>query len=304
MTHNEPRTTWLRDGLIGLGTGILYGTTSVLTGAPFDALKTKMQAQLGYEKSGGMTRSFLSVIEREGFFSLYRGILSPMLGSGLYRASQFAVYEGLYTRLTTIARNNPSHPLAFQQAASTVSPSSLPFFTFDPRVYLSGLSASTVRSLLECPIELIKVKRQTGQSWRMNELYKGFMFQWLRTSVVMVTYFILMDGTRRKFPEELKNIRGQFVASAASATIGFIIAWPLEVLKNQVQADFPMHKDGSKDSKTSMKERIRYLFATQGIGGFYRGLSPGIIRSIVSNGSAMVVMAKANQMITELGWRK
>ena len=29
MTHNEKRSTWIREGMIGLGTGIVFGVTVV-----------------------------------------------------------------------------------------------------------------------------------------------------------------------------------------------------------------------------------------------------------------------------------
>jgi hypothetical protein len=32
MSHNEVRSHWLKEGAIGLGTGILYGLTSVVVG--------------------------------------------------------------------------------------------------------------------------------------------------------------------------------------------------------------------------------------------------------------------------------
>ena len=32
MTHNEQRTHWVKEGFIGLGTGILFGSTVVAVG--------------------------------------------------------------------------------------------------------------------------------------------------------------------------------------------------------------------------------------------------------------------------------
>lgn len=32
MTHNEKRTHWVKEGAIGLGTGILFGVTNVVVG--------------------------------------------------------------------------------------------------------------------------------------------------------------------------------------------------------------------------------------------------------------------------------
>ena len=55
MTHSEQRTAWWKEGLITLGTGVLYGGTSVLVGHPFDTIKTKMQVQTGFENRTMMT---------------------------------------------------------------------------------------------------------------------------------------------------------------------------------------------------------------------------------------------------------
>ena len=51
--------------------GVLYGTTSVAVGHPFDTIKTKMQAQRGFE-SEGMVRSFVKTVKTRGIRGLYR----------------------------------------------------------------------------------------------------------------------------------------------------------------------------------------------------------------------------------------
>ena len=98
MTHSEKRTVWWREGLFGLGTGVLYGTTSVLVGHPLDTIKTKMQAQCGFERTT-MAQSFTKTIREGGIKGLYRGAVPPLLGSGIYRSMQFAAFEGAYTFL-------------------------------------------------------------------------------------------------------------------------------------------------------------------------------------------------------------
>lgn len=40
------------------------------------------------------------------------------------------------------------------------------------RVVGAAVAAATVRSLLECPIEFAKVARQTGQDWKLNQVYR------------------------------------------------------------------------------------------------------------------------------------
>ena len=68
---------------------MLYGTTSVAIGHPFDTVKTKMQAQAGFE-SHGMIRTFTQTLRNQGLRGLYRGALPPLMGSGIFRSTQFA----------------------------------------------------------------------------------------------------------------------------------------------------------------------------------------------------------------------
>ena len=98
MTHSENRAVWWKETLFGLGTGVLYGTTSVTVGHPFDTIKTKMQAQSGFERTT-MAQSFAKTIRDGGIRGVYKGAVPPLLGSGIYRSMQFAAFEGAYTFL-------------------------------------------------------------------------------------------------------------------------------------------------------------------------------------------------------------
>lgn len=168
----------------------------------------------------------------------------------------------------------------------------------------AGLVASFTRSVIECPIEFAKVARQTGQSWAMKSIYKGFGLQLARTGGVMTTYFIIIDSCRRNYPEIFKTQFGQFVASAGAATFGFWVVWPFEVLKNQVQAGTKL--PGMENKNVTTMDRIRWMLRKDGGGGFmalYRGILPGTFRSILSNGCSMVVMVWAQKQVTKLGLR-
>ena len=58
--------------------GVLYGTTSVAVGHPFDTIKTKMQAQHGFENEG-MIRSFAKTVRSQGIKGLYRLVITLSL---------------------------------------------------------------------------------------------------------------------------------------------------------------------------------------------------------------------------------
>ena len=85
-------------------TGVLYGTTNVLVGHPFDTIKTKMQVQSGMmavdSKSKGP--SYIETIKKvykteNGLRGFYKGWFPPLCGSIIFRSLQFAVYETFYT---------------------------------------------------------------------------------------------------------------------------------------------------------------------------------------------------------------
>jgi hypothetical protein len=65
------------------------------------------------------------------------------------------------------------------------------------RVLFGGIISGTVRSLVECPFEYAKVKRQTGQTWIMKDIYRGFTNLYPRTTILMTTYFLQVDSYRR-----------------------------------------------------------------------------------------------------------
>lgn len=280
MTHNETRAHWLREGGIGLGVGILYGVTNVAAGHPFDTIKTKMQAQPGFERVG-MIDAFAKTFRAEGVRGLYRGCVPPLWGSGIFRSAQFAVFEAAYTaadRSSTLRREIPGTG------------------GLQTRVVVAGVCASTARAVVETPLEYAKVRRQTGQNWRFGSLYTGFSVTWVRTMGLMTTYFILLDSQRRNFPDLFSApIVGPFLASGISATLAWWIVWPLEYMKSQVQSQF--------GGKISTAQRLKLVVSQIGFFGLYRGLAPGSIRSFLANGCAMVVMAEAQKKVTQWGLR-
>ena len=282
MTHNEERAEWWREGLIGLGAGAIYGTTCVCVGQPFDAIKTKMQAQRGFEKPN-MIQSFTKTLRQQGLRGLYRGSLPPLFGYGIYLSAQLSVYEGFYTYLgSKHAWSTYEFPLTGGLQA---------------RVLIAGSAASTVRALIESPLEYVKVRGQTGQKWRFVDLYKGFSVTWIRTMGLMWTYFTLIDWGRRNAKEAFETpVLGPFVASAVAATLGWWIVWPFEYMKSQVQCDYGKKMPLFQRMRLTVRERGSFF-------ALYRGIGPGTIRSFLANGTSMIVMLFAQKKVSEWGLR-
>ena len=264
--------------LAGLSVGVLYGTTSVCVGQPFDTIKTKMQAQRGFENLG-MFRTLTTTLKRQGPRGLYRGALYPLVGSGIFRSTQFAVFESAYTYLDV--------PWGRWELPSGLQ----------VRVLVGGVLASTARAVIETPLEYPKVRRQTQQAWQLRHVYRGFGITWSRTVGLMCTYFILVDSGRRHAPGLFSSpVLGPFLTSGVAATLGWWVVWPLEYMKNQVQGGY-----GREEGVWSRLGRVAR--ERGGLLALYRGIGPGTIRSFIANGTSMVVMQHAQKLVSHLGLR-
>lgn len=282
MSHNEKRSHWVKEGAIGLTTGILFGVTNVIVGHPFDTIKTKMQAQKGYENFS-MFKTFKIVIAKDGLTGLYRGCIPPLWGSGIYRSAQFSAFEAVYTILDNQFGKRPI-PLTNG---------------LEVRVICGGLVAGTIRALIETPLEYAKIKRQTGETWQMRNCFTGLKITLIRGSILLPSYFIFLDSFRRHFDSLFRTkLLGPFLISGCASVMAWWVVWPLELIKSQIQAGYLAEK------KMTMVHRIKYIVKSRGgLVGLYRGIGPGTCRSFLANGSAMVVMQWAQRKVTDWGVR-
>lgn len=281
MTHNEKRTQWWKDGLIGLGCGVGFGATGVSIGHPFDTVKTKMQAQRGFEKIN-MWQSFAKTLQHQGIRGLYRGSLPAFGGSVIYRSVQFGAFEAAYTKL----ENNS---FGTYQLPGTGG--------LQVRVLLGGLAGATARAIIETPIEYTKIQRQTQQKWQFSQVYKGFGVTWFRSAGLLCTFFTIADSGRRHYPDLFNSpYLGPFISGSIAATFAWWVVWPLEHMKSRVQASY--------GENLPVLQRIKYVIKGEnGIVSLYRGILPGSVRSCFANGAGLVVYFVLQRKATEWGLR-
>jgi len=268
------------EGGRGLLCGILFGLTSPLVGHPLDSIKTRMQADAAYYK-GSALRTLTGVARAEGFLALYRGLLPPLIGSTIFRSVQISVYAGVYAA----AGDSPALRSELPGTAG-----------LQARVLVAAVASSTARALIESPLELVKVRQQTGQRWllaagaspaaQLRGLYSGLGVTWARTVGLMGTFFVLVDSLERHAPDLVAvPLLGPFLKGGVCATLGWVVVWPMENLKTQLQA-----RASGVPADASVFARARHVVAQRGgVLGLYRGIGPGLTRSLLANGMSMVV---------------
>lgn len=184
MLHDQKKSNWKKEAAMAYIGGGLYGATTALVGHPFDTVKTKMQAQSEFMGAGNTyVGAIKNVYKQDGFRGFYRGWIPPLMGAVIYRSSQFAAFEAAYARM----EDTPSLTNAIPGTSG-----------LQPRVILAGMFAGSVRSIVECPTEYIKVKQQTKQAWAVRDLYKGYGILWPRATLLIACFFIQVDTYKRK----------------------------------------------------------------------------------------------------------
>ncbi len=283
MTHNEKRSVWWKEGIAALITGTLYGVTNALVGHPLDTIKTKMQVVSEYNGLS-MRKTALKLYKSDGLLGFFRGVFPPLFGSSMFRAAQFSVFEACYTLL--------DHHFFFCKK--------IPFtMGLEYRIVFSGLLSGTARSIIECPFEYSKVQGQTGRKWRLNNIYQGFSALWIRSTGLMTIYFILVDTLRRN-TSLYKTNYGVFIMNGLCSSFSFALIWPIEIAKNIIQSQTNYSEIKRLKIFDIIKQRIKVNGLRKGL---YMGCLPGLLSVFMRNGAAMMVMIKAQNILTYFGFR-
>jgi len=269
--------------LYGSLSGMAFGLVSPIAGQPFDIVKTKMQADARF-----LTASPFSVVKKvvasEGVRGMYRGMLPILASTGVQKTVLFTANAG---------------------ARRAVERSGIPMLTeaipgtggLKPGILVGGVASAAARTVVETPFELIKVRLQTGGSGRagggasllstaqLAELYTGAGPTFYRATLMLGSFFVLCDYFERLAPELMAvPLLGGFVKGGVCSTAGWVIAWPYETVKSLVQS-----KDGAKYRGMSSIAIMRQIVAVNGVRALWRGIGPGALRSIASNGAGMAI---------------
>ena len=176
MNHDQPVTSVIKQMVSTTISGSAYGFTAVLVSHPFDTIKTKQQAEVKYYKMG--TYQTLShIFKTEGPLALYRGFTAAVSGSIAFRALPFTAYTFTNTQLTRYA------PKFWSEQ---------PFLL----AFVAGSSGGFLRSLVECPLEVLKVRRQVGVQWQWGSIYQGLAITAARNMSVVGLFFGFVQASK------------------------------------------------------------------------------------------------------------
>ncbi|CCD22679.1 organic acid transporter NDAI_0A05240 [Naumovozyma dairenensis CBS 421] len=273
--------------------GTAGGIAQVLVGQPFDT--TKVRLQTATTRTNAM-EVVINLLKNEGPRGFYKGTLTPLVGVGACVSLQFGVNEAM-KRFFHSLNDRKSETLSLTQ------------------YYFCGVTGGISNSFLASPIEHVRIRLQTQTGSGSNVQFKGPLdcIRQLKNAGGIMrgltptlfreghgigTYFLIYEalvaneinnGMKRNDISPLKLC----LFGALSGTTLWLMVYPLDVIKSIMQTD---NIKNPKFGKT-MGSVAKTLYAKQGLGAFFRGFGPTILRAAPANGATFATFELAMRLL-------
>ncbi|GAA5862342.1 hypothetical protein JCM1840_004151 [Sporobolomyces johnsonii] len=268
--------------------GSFGGMAQVLVGQPLDTIKTRAQTARPGQFKGPLDIA-MQTIRKEGFFALYKGMASPLIGVAGVNSLLFA--SNAYARKLV----SPFPDLSIGQVA------------------LAGAMAGAAQSVLASPVEMFKVRMQaqyganpkrlrevvgemfSKYGWRKG-IMRGYWITVVREIPAYAGFYAGYEWTKRTFQKKLGTDSLPVWATLTAGAMGGIAYWtacyPLDVVKSRIQfAEQPPH--GFNYIINTFKD----IYRREGARAFVAGITPTYIRAVPAAASTFVAFELAMEFL-------
>lgn len=290
--------------LIESTAGFTAGCVSTLAVHPFDIVKTRLQIESQHRSRPGGSWRVIKTIAHEGINdgrtkglggatgvarNFYRGLMPNMIGNSVSWALYFVWYDNVKSLIRKgRARTSPSVRLGKQELRST-------------DYFLASGVSGILTAVLTNPIWVIKTRmlstaRNAPGAYKstiqgtlalyrdegVRGFYRGLLpslFGVSHGAIQFMAYEQLKNHWAVSFRSGSKDNLSNFdflSLSAASKMFAGSITYPYQVVRARLQTyDAGQHYRGAWDV-------VRKVWRHEGVGGFYKGLGPNIVRVLPS----------------------
>ncbi|RQM30314.1 hypothetical protein B5M09_009942 [Aphanomyces astaci] len=262
--------------------GTVAGVTGAVAGYPLDTIKSRMQTQMHLPSTTAGSRitplqALVHSIRQEGFLSLYRGASTQVARQAIGCSILFglmAQFKWLFYTPSTGVGSAEAHP----------------------QIVLAASAACTgvVEASIYCPFEITMIRMQA-----VKGLYRGFTPTCCREVVGNTVYFLTYDRVKDQLQAKTQ-LTPMHVYGTSGAVAGFAywcVSFPLDTIKSVVQADV---LDRRHQKYLGTMDCASKLYREGGVGRFFRGLSPCLLRAMPVNAVQFMSFEKTVEMLTPL----
>jgi len=277
--------------------GCVGGMVQVLVGQPFDLVKVRLQATSSAQTQyNNAWDCFRKIIKHEGgSFALWKGTLPPLLGVGAAVSIQFGVNEKtkyFAKKFTGLSQLNISHLFGCGVVAGVAtSLVSIPVEHTRIRMQLQG---NRTFSAIDCVKKIV-------QNYGMKGLYKGSVPTMWRDSIAFGIYFSMYEWiTRQPFIQSQSQsdlgMGSVLLAGGLAGITLWLATFPIDMIKTKIQAD-----SLQKPTFRGMVDCFSKTYQVGGLKGFYKGLSPCLLRAVPANGATFLAYETASKLLASKG---
>ncbi len=177
----------------------------------------------------------------------------------------------------------------------------------------AGISAVATVSLIH-PIDVVKTRLQVSSSNKsmgingtiksifvnegMGAFWKGIQAAWIREATYTSLRLGLYSPINRAIdPNNKYGFAGKFTSGSIAGAIGSIVGNPFDVVKTRLMAS-------KQKNIIPLRNIFENIYLTEGLDGFYRGLSANVMRACVLNGTKMACYDQIKEQIVHQGFDK
>ncbi|RHY46151.1 hypothetical protein DYB38_010867 [Aphanomyces astaci] len=276
--------------------GTIAGFTGAIVGYPLDTIKSRMQTQMHLPSAATIgsrvtpLQAFVHSIRQEGFLSLYRGASTQVARQAIGCSILFGLlsqFKGLFYTPSDGPGSPEAHPHAVLAA--------------------SAACTGIVEASIYCPFEITMVRMQQStlqcaakiysDYGLRHGLYRGLGPTCCREMLGNTVYFLSYERFKHLLHThtDMTEMQVYGVAGAAAGPVYWCTSFPLDTIKSVVQADA---MDPRRRKYHGIRDCATQLYREGGVGRFFRGLSPCLVRTMPVSAVKFMAFEKSVQLMT------
>ncbi|RMJ17949.1 hypothetical protein BHE90_006206 [Fusarium euwallaceae] len=265
--------------LQNMAAGAFAGIAEHTVMYPIDAIKTRMQIlnPSTTPAYSGVIRNTFQIARTEGFFSLWRGMSSVIVGAGPAHAVYFATYEAVKHAMGG-NQAGVHHPLAAATsgAAATIASDAFmnPFDVIKQRMQIQN-SSKMYRSMVDCAKYVYKTEG-------LGAFYISYPTTLSMTVPFTALQFLAYESISTAMnPEKTYDPLTHCLAGAVAGGFAAGLTTPMDVIKTMLQTR-GTSTDPEVRSVNSFVGGCRLLYKRAGFLGFFKGVRPRVVTTMPS----------------------
>ncbi|KAG2182116.1 hypothetical protein INT43_007043 [Umbelopsis isabellina] len=293
----------LDQALAGFGAGLV--STVILH--PLDVIKIRFQVDERKKSEqrpliGGTVRSFKKIVRNEGVWrGLYRGVTPNIAGA----TASWSLYFWWYSLIKKHMTKNEEGKLSpFQHLTASAEAGAITAVFTNPLWVIKTRMCTTTRYTPNAYTGLLNGLRRLATEEGIAGLYRGMVPALFGVSHGAIQFMAYEEMKKwRKDIREKEGLAGldaerlstaeYLVMAATSKVTATVATYPYQVLRSRFQSQT------TQDKYKGVMDCVRQIYRAEGYVGFYKGLSPNIIRVLPGTCITFVVYERVSQYLRE-----